>query len=208
MVYLFFGIFRERSTAEISSVFNGSITVAAWIPTERSNASAFRIWLCRRSIHIYAQLAWEVNICPLVGNTLISFNSPLLPLLSITNAHDGPVEDIAFNNTHRRLASIGHRTLQYDPEDDHKSFNCASRCRWSMSRLPGDSRSISCESTDRKKCGILWLWRSCSCILLGKSWSVSLLLPMMHSDTDTTSSVAYNVQPFSQKWSTQIHTRM
>lgn len=117
---------------EISCIFNGPITVAAWIPTERGNASAFAFGCADGSIHIYAQLAREVNICRShsVGTHTDIIQQSTFTLASITNAHDGPVEDMAFDNTHRRLASIGHGTLQiWTLKDDRKSFNCASRCR-------------------------------------------------------------------------------
>jgi WD40 repeat protein len=39
-------------------------------------------------------------------------DQPQYSLTSYTNAHDGSVEDIAFEQTRRRLASVGHGTLQ------------------------------------------------------------------------------------------------
>jgi len=81
---------------EISSVFNGSITVAAWIPTERSNASAFVF--CCATFHSYiCSTCMRGKHMPICRNTHWYHSTVHFYLASITNAHDGPVEDIAFN---------------------------------------------------------------------------------------------------------------
>jgi hypothetical protein len=46
---------------------------------------------------------------------------------SFTSAHGGPVEDLAFELTHRRLASVGHGSLQvWELKSDCKQFTMRS----------------------------------------------------------------------------------
>lgn len=99
---------------EISCTFNGPITVAVWLPAVQGSATAFAFGCADGSIHVYVQHPQQVSLFVgrAVGLANPSYGQENYTFSSFTSAHGGPVEDLAFELTHRRLASVGHGSLQ------------------------------------------------------------------------------------------------
>lgn len=78
-----------------------------------------------------------------------------------------------------------------------------SHCRFCNTTSPANSS----KTTGGEECAIWRCWRCGLSVLFGKSWSVSAFhVPSV--PVFIFLSVAYNIEPFSMKWSTQIPTRM
>jgi WD40 repeat protein len=98
---------------DISCPFNGPITVAVWLPAAQGTATAFAFACADGSIHIYVQHPCQVSLLINVAAQLIfAYDQENYTFSSFTSAHRGPVEDLAFELTRHRLASVGHGSLQ------------------------------------------------------------------------------------------------
>ena len=100
---------------EISCPFNGPITSIVWLPMQQGAAQAFAFGCSDGSLQVYAQINQQVScssVRDIINSTKYYLWQPLYSLTSYTSAHEGPIEDIAFEQTHHRLASVGHGALQ------------------------------------------------------------------------------------------------
>lgn len=98
---------------DISCPFNGPITAAVWLPSAQGSATAFSFGCADGSIHAYVQHHNQVSlICSYVTRLIFQCEQDDYTFASFTSAHGGPIEDLAFDLTHRRLASVGHGSLQ------------------------------------------------------------------------------------------------
>lgn len=127
-------------------------------------------------------------------------------------AHTGPVEDIAINTEtiQRRVASAGGGSVQiWELRNDSKFCLSLTVPPLKLHRHLGQ---ISCTSTEEALRGemraVLRSWRYRSTLFLRKPRNVSLSMTKGSLVAKSLHSVAYNVQPFSEKWSTLIPTRM
>lgn len=107
---------------DISCPFNGPITVTIWLPAAQGSATAFAFGCADGSIHIYVQQLHHVSPLVTLGAQLIfRYYQENYTFSSFTSAHEGPVEDLDFELTRRRLASVGHGSLQvWDLKSDRK----------------------------------------------------------------------------------------
>jgi hypothetical protein len=134
-------------------------------------------------------------------------------LISFKQGHDNPVEHIALDRVHNRLATVARGGLRvWDMANDRRLFQLLFGPRPShywVDRFPKGLRMPDCcDAIFGQMRAILRQWGFFDCLLFRKSWGVCSLFTLRTVGIWKICSIVYNVQPFTLKWKTRISTRM
>jgi hypothetical protein len=108
---------------DISCPIHGAIITSIWLPSSQGNVSAFAFGCADGSIQVYARPDHKVSDVDAMCRKLAHCYHGQLPyvLISFKQGHENPVEHIALDRVHNRIASVARGGLRvWDMADDRR----------------------------------------------------------------------------------------
>lgn len=154
-----------ESLQKIHCPFNGAISAIVWVRIWDSTDPTFVFGCADGSLHMYRRKGENVRF---VRHTTKHLTYHLREqvdfsfLYTVISAHAGPVEDLCFDNTHLRMASVGSGHPQLwnisgfgKPCSKRNSWRNCLTISWSQRCFGSTHRETAKLCIDCKKCNVL-----------------------------------------------------